>query len=365
MRPPEQRLVGIDALKGIACVVIVWHHLAFYGPMSDVIYPRAPGLTDWLYDYGRMAVQVFLVVSGFLAASALAPRGVATFGQPARLVFRRYLRLVRPFLVALAVTVAVAWWVRPWFDHPSVPDAPTLLQLLAHALLLQDVLGLDALSAGVWYVAIDLQLFAMTVLALGLARALARRWPGVSARRWGTGLLLLLAASSLLFFNRQDHFDDTGLYFFGAYALGLLAFWASTALNKASTRTAGLCLLAMAVLGGAALALDFRGRLVLALVVAFGLVVLQLRAMPRRWLQSRWLTQLGRMSYSVFLIHFSVCLLVNAVVSHFWPAQVMANALGLLAAFLLSLLAGAALHRAVEYRAAPARRLPGASTVIL
>jgi peptidoglycan/LPS O-acetylase OafA/YrhL len=82
--------------------------------MSDVIYPRAPGLTDWLYDYGRMAVQVFLVVSGFLAASALAPGGVATFGPPARLVFRRYLRLVRPFLVALAVTVAVAWWVRPW-----------------------------------------------------------------------------------------------------------------------------------------------------------------------------------------------------------------------------------------------------------
>lgn len=368
MRPPDQRLIGIDALKGIACVLIVWHHLAFYGPMSDVIYPRAPGLTDWLYDYGRMAVQVFLVVSGFLAASALAPSGIATFGPPARLVFRRYLRLVRPYLVALAVTVAVAWWVRPWFDYPSVPDAPTLLQLLAHGLLLQDVLGLDALSAGVWYVAIDLQLFAMTVLALGLARALERRWPGVSARRWGTGLLLLLATSSLLFFNRWDHFDDTGLYFFGAYALGLLAFWASAALNKAgkrSNRSAGVCLLAMAVLGGAALVLDFRGRLAVALVVAFGLVGLQQRAVPWRWLQSRWLTQLGQMSYSVFLIHFSVCLLVNAVVSHFWPAQIMANALGLLAAFLLSLLAGAALYRAVEYRAAPARRLPEAGAVIL
>lgn len=41
MKPPDQRLIGIDALKGIACVLIVWHHLAFYGPMSDVIYPRA------------------------------------------------------------------------------------------------------------------------------------------------------------------------------------------------------------------------------------------------------------------------------------------------------------------------------------
>lgn len=368
MRPPDQRLIGIDALKGIACLLIVWHHLAFYGPMSDVIYPHAPRLTDWLYDYGRMAVQVFLVVSGFLAASSLAPGGVAVFGPATDLVFRRYLRLVRPYLVALAVTVAAAWWVRPWFDHPSVPDAPTLLQLLAHGLLLQDLLGHDALSAGVWYVAIDLQLFTLTVLMLATARWLQRRWPGVSARRWGTGLLLLLAVSSLLFFNRQDDFDDTGLYFFGAYALGLLAFWASAALNKAGqrgNRRAGLWLLAMAVLGGAALVLDFRGRLAVALVASFGLVGLQLHAVPWRWLEQRWLMQLGRISYSVFLIHFAVCLLVNAVVSRFWPAQVVANAAGLLAAFLLSLLAGAVLYRAVEYRGnRPPRSVPGTGAAL-
>lgn len=42
----------------------------------------------------------------------------------------------------------------------------------------------------------------------------------------------------------------------------------------------------------------------------------------------------------------------------------MANALGLLAAFLLSLLAGAALYRAVESRTASPRRLPEAGAVI-
>ncbi|MCJ7799445.1 MAG: acyltransferase, partial [Polaromonas sp.] len=301
MRPPEQRLIGIDALKGIACVLIVWHHLAFYGPMSDVIYPHASNLTNWLYHYARMAVHVFLVVSGFLAASSLAPGSVATFIRPVRLVFRRYLRLVPPYLVALAVTLAVSWWVRPWFDHDSVPGAPTLLQLLAHGLLLQNILGFDALSAGVWYVAIDLQLFAMTVLFLGVARQLQRRWPAATERLWGKCLLLLLALSSLLVFNRQENLGDTGLYFFGSYALGLLAFWASTALKEGDTRSAVLWLMVMALLGGAALVLDFRGRLVLALLVAFGLVGLQQRAVRWRWLQQRWLTQLGQISYSTFL----------------------------------------------------------------
>ncbi|MGH8034482.1 MAG: acyltransferase family protein, partial [Lysobacterales bacterium] len=157
MRSPDQRLPGIDALKGLACAMIVWHHLAFYGPMSDVVHPIVPGLTGWLYDYGRMAVQVFLVVGGFLAAGSLAPGGVATFGPAGRLILRRYRRLVPPFLVALAVSVLVAALVRPWFEHASVPAAPTLVQLLAHVLLLQDVLGQEALSAGVWYVAIVLQ----------------------------------------------------------------------------------------------------------------------------------------------------------------------------------------------------------------
>ena len=147
----------------------------------------------------------------------------------------------------------------------------------------------------------------------------------------------------------------TGLYFFGAYALGMLAFWASTAARHASSGESRRWLLVIAVLGGAALALDFRGRLLVALVTAFVLVGLQQRAWADvcgRWLQQRWLVQLGKISYSVFLIHFAVCLMVNALVTYFWPTQLQANALGLLAAFALSLLAGAALYRGVEARPA-------------
>ncbi|OYY96726.1 MAG: hypothetical protein B7Y42_08800 [Polaromonas sp. 28-63-22] len=178
----DRRLPGIDTLKGLACLLIVWHHLAFYGPMSDVVHRHAPWLTSWLYDYGRMAVQVFLVVGGFLAAASLAPLGVARFSQPGRLIVQRYRRLLPPYLVAIAMSVLVAAWVRPWFDHASVPAAPTLLQAAAHALLLQDLFGYESLSAGVWYVAIDLQLFALAVLVLTGAQRAQRRWPTLSVQ---------------------------------------------------------------------------------------------------------------------------------------------------------------------------------------
>lgn len=61
----------VDLLKAAACQFIVLHHLCFYGPMADHARPLAPALIDWLADPARMAVQVFLVVAGFLAAQSL------------------------------------------------------------------------------------------------------------------------------------------------------------------------------------------------------------------------------------------------------------------------------------------------------
>lgn len=179
----------IDCTKGLACAAIVWHHLAFYGPMSDVARQAMPEVIDWLGEYARMAVQVFLVLGGFLAAASLAPRGHARFDDPWPRNARRFVRLVVPYTVALVVAIVVQAAVRPWFDHPSVSEDPTLWQLLAHALLLHGVLGEESLSAGVWYVAIDFQLFALTTLLLAgvtrLAATLRMRWGGRAlARCW-------------------------------------------------------------------------------------------------------------------------------------------------------------------------------------
>ena len=335
----------IDMVKGLACITIVWHHLAFYGPMSDIAQPLAPALMAWLYDYGRMAVQVFLVVGGYLAAASLAPLGVARFDHAGNAIAKRFVRLVVPYAVALVLTVVVSALVRTWVAHPSVPDEPTLSQLLANALLLQDLVGEDALSAGVWYVAIDFQLFSLSVLVWAGVRALPGAWAHRHAANLARGLIVAGVAASLWFFNRIAGLDMWALYFFGAYGLGMLAYWAVRA-----PRAHGW-LAAIVLLGGAALAVDYRGRVAVALVTALCLVF-ALRSERVRSLSglSQWapLVQLGQMSYSVFLVHFAVCLLANAVVGHLWPDSPAINALGMLLAFVLSLAAGRWLYLRVE-----------------
>ncbi|MCZ2495600.1 acyltransferase family protein [Xylophilus sp. Kf1] len=360
MKTSVSRLPLIDSLKGLACCLIVWHHLAFYGPMSEVARPLAPWLIDALADHARMAVQLFLVIGGFLNARSLAPRGMSAIDAPWSRIGRRYLRLATPYVVALITGLIAAVLARPWLPGPLVPQAPNESQLLAHGLLLQDLVGSEALSAGVWYVAIDFQLFAATVLLLFVAQRWTRR-PALTA----FCLVLGIAGGSLLWFNRQPGLDPTALYFFGAYGLGILACWGATS-RRPLHWMAGI-----ALLGGVALAIDFRARIAVALVAALLLLWTQARHAvgdAQAWrppLPVVLLGGVGRISYSVFLIHFPVLLCVGALVHHRWPTAPVANALGMVAVFGLALAAGLLLHRTVESRATGPGRLLIAMVSIL
>lgn len=341
MNARASRMPLIDALKALASQLIVLHHFSAYGPLSDAFAQALPTLAGWLYDYGRMGVPVFLAAGGFLAARGLAPRGHAGFDRPLAVIWSRYQRLVLPFTVALLLAVACAALARAWSEDDFIPAGAGLGQFLAHVLLLHDVLDMQALSAGVWYVAIDFQLFALFVCTLWLARSIARR----HTIDPGPALVAALAAASLFHFNRDAGWDDWGLYFFGSYALGALAWWAS------QHERAALWLGAVAVVGAAALVVDFRMRIAVALAVAMGLGLAHRRGVLGAWPRSRVIAFLGRISYAVFLVHFPVYLLVSGLYAASGSRSVAAAVVALAAGWVASIVAGHAFHRLIEVRA--------------
>ncbi|MEN9894064.1 MAG: hypothetical protein RLY78_4359 [Pseudomonadota bacterium] len=333
------RFPVVDALKAVAAQLIVWHHLVAYGPVSQGLDQAWPVVSGWLYQDGRIAVQVFLVVGGFLAAQGLA--GVAR--DPWAAIGRRYVRLVRPFMLAVVLTVAVSGLVRPWFDDPMLSEPVEGLNLLAHALLLHGILGHESLGAGVWYVAIDFQLFALWAL---LAWA-GRRWP--AARVWAvTGGV----AVSLFVINLDSSWDVWAPYFFGAYGLGVLAAllrerrWLATTL--------------IVVLGGVACGIEWRSRIAVATAVA--LLLLWAGAWPR--LLGRRLDGLSRRladgSYTLFLTHFAVLVLGNAL----YAAAGLDGALAASLAAIGLWAASQGLARAFDALSTRTIRLPGSGLAL-
>ena len=325
-------------------MLIVLHHLAFYGPMSDVVLQAWPTLIDGLSEYGRLAVQLFLVCSGFLTAAGLAAQPSMGPTRLVRLAWHRYLRLSIPLMAALSAAVLVTEWVRPHFDHPSLSATPAWGQVVAHVFFLQHLADLEALSAGVWYVAIDFQLYLITLLALWVITLWARVKPLWRPDALRLQVMLALTLVSLVRWNLNHDLDLYGLYFFGAYGMGWLAWRA----RQSRIPPKGWAVLVM--LGLLALWVDPRWRI----ATAWG-VALLLAAAPGHWLAPAvvrgWragVSQLSRMSYSVFLIHYPVSLAVSTVVTGHAPQSMAWNVMGMMAVLPLSVVAGLGLYRLTE-----------------
>jgi peptidoglycan/LPS O-acetylase OafA/YrhL len=335
------RSAFLDLLRALAAQMIIWHHLAYYGPLSDVAYAVAAGPIDWLYQYGRFAVQVFFVLSGYcIALGRLKRRPPTRVRDAVRLVIDRYLRVGLPYLLALGLALIANEIAAAYMDHPSISPRPTPGQLVAHVFLLHKVLGYDSLTAGIWYVAIDLQLVALVGLVYAIcARISSPR--GALLARW---TLLGLGLVSALVWNRIPRLDCFAIYFLGAYVLGMAVAWVKHGdLSKSAF---------WAYLGATALALqvDFRGRLVVVLMTAAVLTIAQEQRWLTRLSSPRFLRLLADMSYSLFLIHFPTCLILNAL----WSSHVLVNPwlslLGMFVAWALSLAAAFSFYHLVEKR---------------
>jgi len=332
MSQSSNRMPLIDAFKAIASQLIVFHHLSAYGPLSLAAQEAAPGTMGWLFDYARIAVQVFLVIGGFLAARGLSAEGQGLTTSPLPLIWKRYLRLAIPFMTAIVLAIIGAALASLWLDDEAIPARATLSQWLAHALLLHGVLGVDSLSAGVWYVAIDFQLFALMALLLWLGRF----------RFLAPALVLGMATASLYCFNRDADLDNWSLYFFGSYGLGAAVWWASDRRHLSSW----LGVVATVVI--AALVVDFRLRIAVALGVAMVIGFSRRTGWLENFPTARPIDFLGRISYSVFLVHFPICLLVNAAYAHFDLSSPVSALLGMAAAWAASIAAGTLFHRWIE-----------------
>ena len=332
----------IDLLRASAAQCIVWHHFAAYGPLADSLGTVFPEILAWLHEHARLAVHAFLAVGGFLTARHLQRVQPGDLRHFLRELAQRYVRLCGPYLALIAIAIAANALAGQWLEHPVIAPPPTLSQVLAHVLLLQDLTGHSALSTGFWYIAIDFQLFALSLAIWWLAHAALRGRPQ-AARKLGFATCAALACGSVVWFNRNPDLDALAPYFFGSYFCGMAACWASG-------KRAAWPMLAWVAVVVLAEWLAWRTRLLVACLT--GLALLLAVAWHRRPQGQAWryrlLGYLGRTSFSLFLIHFPVYLLASAWLARS-PLTPGTAALGMLAAWGASLLCADLLYRAVEH----------------
>jgi len=343
------RMPFVDAVRALAATVIVAHHFSSYQPLADAASPILGPLLNWFHDYGRVA-QVFIVLSGFMLAGSMSHRRWDG-GGAGRFVIQRYFRLALPYFAAIGIAIVAGAIGRDWIDNDVAGAMPTIQQLLAHVLFLQDVLGYESLSAGLWFVCISFQLTLICVAGFFVRDVLLCKMPAwIHARvsRLPMALGWLLAVASLFYFNRVSSWESWAVFFFCQFFLGVLVQRALE--NPRAQRSLAIYVLVVTV----SLAVDWRPRLALAL--ATGLVLFaggKLGALSR-WPSNRVVAFMGRTSYSLFLIHFPVLIIVATLWEQQEWTSPMGAVAGLVFAYGVSVAAATLFYRFVEQ---PATRL--------
>jgi peptidoglycan/LPS O-acetylase OafA/YrhL len=291
---------------------VVVNHIflrAFPGYPMD----RAPFWAGW-FIYGRFAVVVFIVLSGFSLALSPARRGW-DLGGVSRFARRRALRILPAYYAALAFSLAVAWLVVP----PPGQGAPDFKSVVVNGLLVQNLIGATTPDRSFWSIAVEAQLYVLFPLLLLMVR---RRGAVVMV----TTVTLVVAAvgiwgphvSRLDVFVIQSPPDLAALFALGVVSAGIAC--ASQAGRPWPWPWAGLALAlvapVLAIIGwrGSVWTLDHLFWIDLALGPAIACLLIGLAggqpAPLVRLLDARPLRSLGASSYSLYLTHGPIVIVV-------------------------------------------------------
>jgi peptidoglycan/LPS O-acetylase OafA/YrhL len=310
VEPTRTRLAGLDGVRGLAALFVVVNHIflrTFPGYPAD----NAPFWAGW-FIYGRFAVVVFIVLSGFSLALSPARRGWR-LGSMSRFAYRRARRILPAYWAALAFSVAVALLIVP----PPGQGAPGLKSDLVNGLLVQNIVGAPSPNRSLWSMAVEAQLYLVFPLLL------------LTVRRFGAAVMvatvtLVVAAVGIVgpHVSRLDTFviqsapDLAALFAIGILTAGIVGAgnarrswpWGWIAIAAAAP------VLATIWWRGSVWTLDHLFWVDLALGPAIACLLAALAtgrpARLLRLLDSRPLRSLGLSSYSLYLIHGPIVVVV-------------------------------------------------------
>jgi peptidoglycan/LPS O-acetylase OafA/YrhL len=308
----RKRLAGLDGIRGLAALYVVMNHI-FERTFPGYPVDNAPFWAG-VFIYGRFAVVVFIVLSGFSLALSPARHGWR-LDSVSRFAYRRARRILPAYWAALAFSLAVAWLVAA----PPGQGLPGSKSALVNGLLVQNIVGAPSPNRSLWTMAVEAQLYLVFPLLLLMVRR-------VSGLVMVAGVTLIVATVGIVgpHVDRLDTFviqsapDLAALFAIGILAAGIVGAsearrswpWAWLALAAAAP------VIATIWWRGSAWTLDpsrlFWVDLALGPAIACLLAALATgRPAPLlRLLDSRPLRSLGLSSYSLYLIHGPIVIVV-------------------------------------------------------
>lgn len=346
MRPT---LHNLQALRGVACLMVFFLHLAVWEKSFGIARPLL-GSFVW---YGYAGVDLFFVLSGFLITHTQFHH----LGRPAAVpgyLFRRWWRLYPTFWVVMLLGVGfqlLSHGQLPYYPAPDGPG-PRTRWLLWLTLLPCRVPNLYTPPA--WSLSYEVMFY----LAFAGLFLLPRRLAPWALAAWGVGVSIAAWAIGPVNAAKDVWLAHAVSPFVWEFLLGCGVAWAV----RAGFNGYGRLAVFAGVGWGAAWVLtsadpksptDVAANLFwrvgafgpASALVVYGMVATEVQTGRRL---PRWLERLGDASYSVYLFHSPVCAAVYTMTLAWWKHTFFPHLLWLAIQILVGVGGGVLLHRLVE-----------------
>ncbi|HWY86538.1 MAG TPA: acyltransferase [Gemmataceae bacterium] len=289
------RLLFVDALRGIAALMVTLYHFTGNYPAIPAGPHDVPTFRD-LFEavalHGGCGVDIFFAISGFVIAYSL--RNLKATGRNAGIfVLRRSLRLDPPYLVTLFGALGCAALSRLLLHDSAAYVPASWIDCLVNMVYLQDFLHVRAVVAVAWTLCIEIQFYLVFVLIWWLTQ-----------RVGAPSLFLVATLGSLTAWSLLIRFQLVpeplpGLFIehWYLFQLGMLVCWTLVG------RIHGAWLAAAATAAAGLLALRWHSPTVVGLATALSIYATGKAGHLGDWLAWKPLQYLGRRSYSIYLVH--------------------------------------------------------------
>jgi peptidoglycan/LPS O-acetylase OafA/YrhL len=145
------RLAWLDLLRGVAALVVALHHATYY------FTPRLrAGMVDW-FDPGLYGVLVFFLVSGYIVPASLERHGRVRSFWISRLT------RIYPLLTVACAAMLVPFVLGIRDLRAGLSTYGPVTAVLAHATMLQDVLGVPNVINVLWTLSYEMLFYLLVV----------------------------------------------------------------------------------------------------------------------------------------------------------------------------------------------------------
>lgn len=168
------RLHGLDALRGLAALAVVWFHMTHGGELLHASPAGIIALAGWLGHVGHHGVALFFVVSGFVIPLSLKKAALQQCRKSARAAIfcrwmaKRLLRLQPPFagacILALLLNL-ISSYLPGYLGSIRIGFSDALVSFMRDNLFLSGFLGTSWILVVAWTLSLEVQFYLFAGIA--------------------------------------------------------------------------------------------------------------------------------------------------------------------------------------------------------